>query len=369
MRVLKAKDGVRTLKAMTTAASSAQMLDLNSISLQHQANPEHAAQPFFAHPVLNRAIILKHSPRDTEPGLKGGFASKVIFPFDHTDLELGGQVMVIEHLHSPTSLTQHLDYAGPELERDLKILRIIAGLPTLDPFLLRETLMQQRLQIAPCYFRLSPADREKMHFYVAEAVQSLISACFGAPTAGSDKAARMSEILLSAEGGPELDPLRLALRMGAVEFAEAMFAWKGFLYYRWRSGELAPEVRDAKSTIGRISTRHYGADWGPFVGKAKDLLEKQVAGAVRDINTLLGRYDRAFASLSSENPEPFREFLVQGSRQFAILGDRIGRLEQVVSVCRHRLEPAGRSPDHLWDVVRDLLHELSPPRPIKATAA
>jgi hypothetical protein len=248
-------------------------------------------------------------------------------------------------------------------------LQMLAGLPTLDPFLLRETLMQQRLRVAPCYFRLSPADREQMHAYVAEAVQSLIAACFGGRVSGSDKAERMSEILLSAEGGPELDPLRLALRMGAVEFGEAMFAWKGFLYYRWRIGGLGPEVRDAKRIIGRISTRHHGSEWGPFVGKAKEMLERQVGGALRDINTLIRRYDRAFASLSSDNPEPFREFLVEGPRLFAALGERMGRLEQVVSVCRFRLEPAGRSPEHLWDVVRDLLQELSPPRPIKANAA
>jgi len=55
---------------------------------------EHRHRPMFLHPVLNRTIIVKHHPRPGEfeysPD-RGAIVTKVIFPFDPNDLDLGGQ--------------------------------------------------------------------------------------------------------------------------------------------------------------------------------------------------------------------------------------------------------------------------------------
>ena len=87
------EDGVESLSSITARAASARVLDLHAIARSADDDPDHDARPLFAHPVLNRTIIAKHHPRPGEFGPESGAPSivtKVIFPFDGEDLDLGG---------------------------------------------------------------------------------------------------------------------------------------------------------------------------------------------------------------------------------------------------------------------------------------
>ena len=140
------------------------------------------------------------------------------------------------------------------------MLRLFDRLPTLDPFLLCEALIANDIDVAPCYFRLSAADKSEMRDFVAHQVETLISLCFGGTAVSDAQAKRLSELILAEGDSPELAPLRLALRLEPQQFAEAMFCWKAVLYYRWRSRALGcpisrrPAARSARSTL-RASTR------------------------------------------------------------------------------------------------------------------
>jgi len=100
-----------------------------------------------------------------------------------------------------------------------------------------------------------------------------------------------------------------------------------------------------------------------FVISAKTLLEGTIAKTWREIVQRLHLYDRAYEGLTHEqNPEGFRSFLTSGSTLFIELGDRIGRLEQLVSFWEFRLSQhhtGGMSPDEVMDAMRDLLQGLS----------
>ena len=64
------------------------------------------------------------------------------------------------------------------MRRDLTMLKLIDRLPTLDPFLLHEAFTANRIDVAPCYFRLSPSDKTEMRDFVAAQVETLINLCF-----------------------------------------------------------------------------------------------------------------------------------------------------------------------------------------------
>src|SRR6202012_3889818 len=125
------------------------------------------------------------------------------------------------------------------------------------------------------------------------------------------------------QDSPELEPLRLTLRMDLDEFAEAMFSWKAFLYYRWRSRAVSPMLKSTLRSIAGIRPRRYERDEVSFVVGAKRLLEETIATAWREVGQRLNLYDRAFASLTGqENPDSFRTFLIHGSSLFIELGER-----------------------------------------------
>jgi hypothetical protein len=364
MQLYRVDAGVRNLKAIVATASSARILNLHGLAVEQPDDPDYVAKPMFVHPVLNRAIIAKHNvaPGEEERIAPRRFnATKIIFPFDPNDLNLGGQVIFVDQPDFLVLLTRRLEYGGRPLERDVAVLRVLDRLPTLDPFLVREMLARQHIEVDACYYRLSGPDKERMLGFVEAQMSSLIRLCFGEQGASDKRARRMAKLLLADGDSDELAPLKATLQMDDEDFAEAMFAWKAFLYYRWRAQTLAPELKSTLRSIRKLSRRGHDADTVDFVNNARELLEAAITEAWRDIAQTLKLYDRAYQGLTEDQkPESFRRFLSDGSGLFVELGGRMGRLEQVVSFWTYRLDQhAAMSPDALMDNLRDLLQGLS----------
>jgi hypothetical protein len=366
MRALTTVSGVQSLRSITARSSSARVLDLHSLALDAGEDPDHRARPMFLHPVLNRTIIVKHHPRagEFETGSdRGAIVTKVIFPFDPDDLDLGGQFLLVDDPDLTGHLARHLDWSGVDMARDVMTLRLIDRLPTLDPFLLHEAAVANRLDVAPCYFRLSAADKTEMRDFVAHQVETLIGLCFGGASVSGGQAARLSELILAEGYSAELAPLRQALRMEPDGFAQAMFCWKAVLYYRWRSRLLWPGVKATRRSIKSVELSRFDADQGRFVRAAIGQLEDLIHDCERHIAELFRIYDEVFDTLTDQRtPEPFRRFLVDGPRLFARLGERMGRLEQLTSYWAHQfpgLRTRQLSPETIYDGLRNLLGALS----------
>ena len=360
------EDGVESLRSITARAASARVLDLHAIALAAADDPDHLARPLFAHPLLNRTIIVKHHPRPGEFGRDGGgaaIATKVIFPFDGDDLDLGGLFLLAGSPDAAAELTRRLGYKSVELERDVAVLRLLDSLPTLDPFLLAEALQAAGYDVAPCYFRLSDADRKEMLGFVAEQVAALIALCFDGDAAHGVHAERLSKVLLAEGDGPELEPLRQALRLEGPEFTRAMFCWKAVLYYRWRSRQLAPSLKATHRAIRDLGGAKLDAATRRFVEAASAELLALLSDGERKIAAGFKDYDEVYQALTQRrSPEPFRRFLIRGPRIFARLGERMGRLEQLVSYWEHRfggVRARDARPEALAEGLRGVLAALS----------
>jgi len=366
MRALPTVAGVQSLRSITARSASARVLDLHSLALDAAADPDHAARPMFTHPVLNRTLIVKHHPRPGEfeyDDGHGAIVTKIIFPFDPGDLDLGGQFLLVDDPDLVALLERHLDYRDGDLIRDLAVLQMLGRLPTLDPFLLNEALTTNRIDVAPCYFRLSAADKAEMRDFVAHQVETLIGLCFAGAAVSETQTKRLAGLILAEGDSPELDPLRLTMRMEPPEFAQAMFCWKAVLYYRWRSRSLWPDVKATRRSIATIETSRFDVETSPFVRTAIGRLDTLMSDSERRIAELFRIYDEVFDALTAQrSPEPFRRFLVDGPKVFARLGERMGRLEQLVSYWSHQFpgrKPRQMSPEAVFDGLRNLLSALS----------
>lgn len=363
--MLKSVVGVRSLRTITEEASSARVLDLATLAAAPPEGEGYAERPMFIHPVLNRTIIVKHNVGSSEedrlaPRRLG--ATKIIFPFDPSDLDLGGQYMFVDQPDFNAVLMRNLDFTEMPMERDIMVLRLLDKLPTLDPFLVRSILAHQSIDVSRAYYRLSELDRADMLEFVVGQMQSLINLCFGEQTKKNDAhAQRLSQRLLGDEESPELGLLRESLRMSAEEFSEAMFTWKAFLYYRWRAQELTPQLKGTLQAFSQIRARRFETDEYGFVMRCKALLQRAVSGLMEDVTVRLQRYDEAYEAFTGKgDPNAFRMFLARGSG--LELGQKIGQLEQVVSFWSQRFgqeRMSAMSPDEILDGMRDLLQGLS----------
>ncbi len=61
VRLLKSVPGARNLSTIVATSSSARVLNLHALHVEQPEDPDYRGAPMFAHPVLNRAIIVKHN--------------------------------------------------------------------------------------------------------------------------------------------------------------------------------------------------------------------------------------------------------------------------------------------------------------------
>ena len=72
------------------------------------------------------------------------------------------------------------------------------------------------------------------------------------PPGNEANTARLVEALLSSRNDERLEPLRLTLRLEGESYREGIFAWKGFLYYKWVLNSLWPKLREVLVELMKV---------------------------------------------------------------------------------------------------------------------
>ena len=332
----------RSLRGLEKTASTSRVLNLAALAMRNVGNAEHTDQPLFKSPVLNGAVILKHRLRSDEVDLFDGMtrnATKLIVPFDKSDLSLGGRtVFVNEKGWMP--VLQELRGGADEMLRDVEILEAINELPSLDPFLLREHMKRRGYEVSPTYFDISPGDVDKMQRFVGGEIARLIELAYGGAAGGATN--RLVEALLSSKTDERLEPLRLTLQLEGESYREGIFSWKGFLYYKWVLNTLWPRLKEVLIEITKV--RVVGPrdrDLMVMVDELKVRLRAAVEAQVKAVMGYLKTYDAVFQQLTEGNAIAFRDFLLKSPEMFMALGEGAGTLSHVATFWRYRF-PEGK---------------------------
>ncbi len=332
---------MRNLAHLNTTASSHRVLNLSKIWLQNRENEDYVARPMFENSGLNRAIIIKHTLRMDERHLFGPgrtTVTKIVLPFDARDLTLGGRSFFFRQMRFEELMSSYLGIDDIHRNRDVDILRCFDNLPSLDPFLVREHLLRMNHRPAGCYFQISPADLRSMGAFTAREIEHLVAAAFGNTQVRG--AAKLGTKILSDRLDKELSPLREALGMTEDQFAVGISSWRGFLYYKWAYVELQDGIREVLGGLsGYRPVPTHDDMLRTYLRRARPRLAKALVKTIQDAGRTLEAYDEVYRAMDEDrNPEPFRQFLLRGSRLFIDLGDRLGTLNHIVSFWRFRMK-------------------------------
>jgi hypothetical protein len=326
---------VRFLAALR-GASTSRVLNLHRIAADQKENPQHQEAPFFASPIINRSFLLKHRTRPDESYLFGGTrtsATKIIVPLDVNDLRAGGRSLFVDQRGYSDALRAAGNYQEDTLQRDLWVLKLLDTVPSLDPFLLREHLRNNQIEVAPSYFAISEGDQERMYRFVKQEMTQLVI------LAGDDAASgRMVSALLSNQIDEKLEPLRATLGLAPKDFREGVFSWRGFLYYKWSMGKFWPDVVSVLREINKVQP--VGAvsatQQGDLAAQRRQIIE-MVRDNGNHVNKVLGVYDTSFRDLvEKQTPRTFRDFLMSAPHLFLELGEKLGAISHIVSFWRYR---------------------------------
>ena len=321
--------------------------------------PEFRSKPFFLSSLLNRSLVLKHAlrPHERDQFTPAPFiATKIIVPFDRQNLDAGGRSLFVGQKGWRGQL---LNLCGPSalLERDVEVLLALDELPSLDAFLLREHLARRGFEIAPCYFEISPADVERMQRFVGAQIERLISRAYQGRSSGGETA-RLVKLLLSNQPDGKLEPLRQTLMLEPDEYKEGIFAWKGFLYYKWVLSTLSTGLSEVRSGLERI--RWLGkcsAETAVEIERTRDRLLQGVQKSEMSAVSSLAAYDEAFRALVEEgNSATFKGFLLRAPSMFLRLGESVGAISHIASYWGYRFPAGGGahvSSHEMLEILRD----------------
>jgi hypothetical protein len=334
----------RTFRSLTAlrGASTSRVLNLLAIGQLHADTPDFQKQPFFISPVLNSAILVKHRLRSDETDLflqPRAIATKVIVPFEKTDLRSGGKSFMVGQRGFEEMLREVGNYGDSRAgaERDLRVLALIDNIPSLDPFLLREHLRCNEIVPHAQYFEISDADQKRMFDFAAQEIRRLTDMAGGGGGTG-EATGRMVNALLSSEVDEKLEPLRATLQLGDAEFREGVFSWRGFLYYKWCLLEFWPalikSLRQLKVIypMGPVDTEQKA-----YITAARQTIIRGAKVGSDDIRNILSVYDHAYESLiSKSDAKGFRDFLLSAPSMFLEIGEKMGALSHITSFWRYR---------------------------------
>jgi len=329
--------------------------------------PDYAEAPMFRNRVLNSAMVVRHRLRaddlflfeDARPT-----ATKIIIPFERSDLALGGQSFFVGQ-RGWVDLMREACSDSSDMARDLATLRMIDQLPSLDPFLLREHLRRHGVVVAPCYFALSSGDLEQMQGFVVTEMSRLIALAYrDSGQMNGAHTARLVEALLSTDVDERLEPLRQTLVMEGESFKEGVFSWKGFLYYKWMLDRLWSQLSGVADEIGRLTvTGNRDTETARYIDEVRRRLQVSIVAERKSVLRAIKVYDDAFEDLiENGKPQAFRAFLWRAPEMFLSLGEKVGVIAHIASFWRYRF-PLGTAlvvnVDEAVDILQDFDASLS----------
>lgn len=333
----------RSLKGLERTGATSRVLNLAAISTRHAAAGGERLPPLFTAGVLSGAVLIKHRLRADELGLfrrsSRRTATKLVIPFERTDLSLGGRALFVGQ-PGWTKLLGALHGEPAGHAHDVALLEALDELPSLDPFLVREQLKRRRFEAAAAYFVLSPADLDRMYEFVRRELEVLVRLACGAERV-EHEAERLTHAILSGEQDLRLESLRTALHLDEAGYGEGLFCWRGLLYYKWVLQELLPTLEAMTGELGDV--RLTGARPASVIDEVYALKTQVASGLARrtaQVAEALGEYDAAFARLSDQtDPAAFARFLIGAPTVFRALGEDLGVLSHIASYWRYRFAP------------------------------
>lgn len=349
----------RDLSMIRESGSTARVLNLAFIAERHGDTPEHAEAPLFKNKRLNTSVIIKHAVRPEE---RSAFArpprtaTKVVMPFAATDLRLGGASFFVGQIDMERLMRETVGgYSDPlVLASDVEMLGTLDSLPSFDPFLMRERLRRSGVNPARCYFDVTDADLARMRTFVTGEIAQLVELAFASEGAGArDLAAKLSDKLMTDETAQSLEPLRQTLRMSGDEYREGVFAWKGFLYYKWMVGEFAPRMATLAREILAVRINRATSEERMQVNTMRQRIVGHLGRTMANVQASLQEYDTAYIDLANGRPNAFRDFLLHAPAMFLVMGEAVGVVKHVESFWRFRFPPSAMhlmEPDEAFEV-------------------
>ena len=354
---------IRNLEGLKATGDSSRVLNLISVWTQSGHLPEYHDHPLFENRRLNRALILKHRLRNNEQDLfenPNHVGTKILLPIDDRDWKLGGRFVFVGQKDYLTVLANTFGESIIYSARDREILDIMAGSPSLDPFLLKETLAKNSVIVSPCYFEISKPDGQAMNAFLKNEISKLVKHLNLSSDNINIYTERLVNKIMSGRVDDGLEHLRMAINLPEEDFSDGIFSWRGFLYYKWTHGNISKKMVPVMNSI--MSLKPFGLmseSKKRQIKNSRIVLRKNIIDTINEVRETLSIYDESYRSLVvGNNPIIFRDFLISAPSLFIKLGYQLGMMNYICNFWNFRFDPRQATKSMDADELTDLLAEF-----------
>jgi hypothetical protein len=322
----------RSFALLEHKPSDARVLNLRRTATIFAGRPELAEQPFFRNAGLNRSIIIKHHLRPSEladfdqPRVS---ATKVVLPIDQGSLRSGAKSFFVGQRDSDALIGHEFGLRDPE-DADLRLLALLDGMRSFDPFLLRAELALHNVHPAPCYFELPQATLARITAFVEGEISPIVDAAF---KGSAGHGGSLTRKLLSDSLSGDFGPFQQTLQISADEFGKVLLSWKAVIYFKYQLLQMADGLRDLRHGLENLSpTKRGRREDHEQITLSRNVLRRVLKAALQDVSTALGAYDRAYRGLvQRSDAAAFRAFLREAPAWSDRLGAAVGVVDHLVS--------------------------------------
>lgn len=323
------------LKPMLDAGSS-RVFNVNEMTRRIQAK-DPAAQLFFRNKPLNTVVLIKDTVPASERNGGRHTGTKLYFPFDDNNIYEGGRSIFIHDSSVRQAIVGKLGKETVQqdvLEEDMKILRVLDKLPSLDPFLMKDVFRLEGIAMNDAYFEVSAETWSEIESFILQRFEPLVAAAFPDAMSSDEKARQLVEKVWEASDLKALQPLVEAFRLPEGEALTIFSSWKGIIFYSFEYERLQAQLVELFKWLMEIKV--------PFGAKTPDerkeflvnleSAKKQLRAEWQVIESVLreyeGGYDKAFREKTSLTE--FLAFLRKSNQAYWDLGNSLGKAGQAI---------------------------------------
>lgn len=282
-----------------------------------RAAPE--APLFFQNKPLNSIVLVKDAvPEGDRPAGSPAVGTKLYFPFNENNIYEGGRTIFLHERGIDGAIKDYCGEGGAldtALVEDMRKMRLMDRLPSLDPFLLKDAFRREKIVIDDGYFEVTDEAWGEIESFMLQRFEPLIAAAFPDAQSSNLKARQLIDKIWEAKDIEALLPLIDAFRLPRERALDIFSSWKGIVYYsfqysceqtrfanlvRWVAENEAPpagvtsvEVKELQNTL-KFVKEQLRAEWQKTDDIVKayqssyDKMFKEKVGSTDFLNFLKG---------------------------------------------------------------------------------
>jgi hypothetical protein len=320
------------------------------------------AKTFFRCKPLNNLVLIK----DTDPQSRASsIGTKLYFPFNEHDIYEGGRTIFVHDTGSEQALKDNFgEGALPKdlLAEDIRVMKILDRLPSLDPFLLKDVFINEKIEMNPAYFEVAKELWDQIELYILQGFEPLAKAAFPDALSSDEVARKLIEKIWEGRDLEALKPLILAFRLPAGHELESFAAWKGIIFYGFEHQRAVSSMADITAWLKEVkipTAAVTGAERAEVVATletAKTRLQEEWGAAERVLAEYQDAYDKMFKYRTGS--ADFLKFLQNSSKAYWTLGNSLGKTGHAF-YCWNAMSKRYPNRKMPWDQLRELITLLA----------